>query len=112
MTLSISTLLIHCPRRTILQFLRGVPHGRSGDSLTDQGERAKVGHPFGIDRLEWLLGFNGKEPKEGKTNASFRSLHLLTAVAQLQPNVSGAKPISRETHTQSLLDVFRGCLAI
>jgi hypothetical protein len=59
-----------------------------------------------VARFQW------KEPKEGKTNASFCSLHLLTAVEQLQPNVSRAKPISREAHTQSLLDAFRGCLAI
>ena len=78
----------------------------------DQGERAKVGHPFGIDHLEWQLCFNRNEPEEGKTNASSCSHHLLTAVVRLQPNMSRAKPISRETHTQSLPDTSHGCLSI
>ena len=50
-TLSISTLLTHRSRRTMLQFLYVVLSQQNFDSSTGQGERASVERPFAAGHL-------------------------------------------------------------
>jgi hypothetical protein len=51
-TPSLSILLIHCSRKTMLQFLYVVPPKRSCGLSTDQEERASVEHPVAVDHLQ------------------------------------------------------------
>ena len=50
-TLSISNLSLPRSQRTISQILHGVLRKQYRGSSKGQEEKAKVGHPFGIDHL-------------------------------------------------------------
>ena len=73
----LSILLIHRPRRTMLQFLYVVLSKRSFDSSTDQEERASIGPLAAVGHLQDAVSSDSRQESiEGKQQTLYL-IHLV-----------------------------------